>query len=240
MMTKVSVLMGILVFTLAVGAGDAWATPSTQIWIPSTDTQPAGTVHVGVDNYNTVFKKGSDGGHGAPTVYGLTFGAVDSPFVGVEFGADLKEYSDDPIYLNVKVQIKEDSVHEFFPAIAIGGYDFGSKSDETDFNIIYGLVSKNFPVVGRFSLGYYIGNDALLQDDNSGALFSWDRTLAEIDDRLWVAVDYMGGSNSYGALSFGLAWRFSPHISALAGYDAYTDNAQAGEDTFTVQFDIDF
>ncbi|HEY7585853.1 MAG TPA: hypothetical protein VH866_05030, partial [Candidatus Deferrimicrobiaceae bacterium] len=35
----------------AVSAGTATATPSTQIWIPSTDIQPYKTLHFGFDTY---------------------------------------------------------------------------------------------------------------------------------------------------------------------------------------------
>jgi len=223
----------------------AGATPSTQIWIPSTDTQAARTLHVGVDNYNTFLRKKDDGGFSAPTVYGLTAGLVDNTYIGLEAGLDLKEQSDDPLFLNVKLQIKEDSVARFFPAIAIGGYEMGTKSDVTNANIAYVLFAKTLPVMGRLSAGYYVGNEDVLKDssgksDNDGILLSFDRTLAEIDDRLWFAVDYMGAENAYGALSFGLSWRFSPQISAIVGYDIYNNNEVAGENTVTVQFDVDF
>ena len=44
------------IFSLAMmlvvaAAGAALATPSTQIWIPSTDIQAFKTVHLGIDNY---------------------------------------------------------------------------------------------------------------------------------------------------------------------------------------------
>lgn len=226
-------------------SGLAGATPSTQIWIPSTDTQAARTIHVGVDNYNTFFKKKNEGGFSAPTTYGLTVGLVDTTYIGLEAGLDLKEQSDDPLYLNLKLQIKEDSVAQFFPAIAIGAYELGSKDNVTNANIAYVLFAKTLPVIGRISAGYYVGNKDLLvdssgQSDNDGVLLSFDRTLAEIDDRLWFAIDYMGAQNAYGALSFGLAWRFAPQISAIVGYDIYNNTEVAGENTVTVQLDVDF
>jgi hypothetical protein len=223
----------------------AGATPSTQVWIPSTDTQPARTLHLGVDNYTTLFKKSEDGGWSAPTDFGATVGLADTPHLGFEAGVDIREQSDFPLSFNVKLQVKEDSLFQYFPAIAVGGYEFGSESDVTNYNIVYGLIAKTAPVVGRVTIGYYVGNDKLLtnaagESENTGPMASWDRTLAEIDDRLWVCVDYMGGANAFGALSFGVAWRFSPHIGALIGYDVYNDNEVAGENTATVQFDIDF
>lgn len=225
--------------------GLANATPSTQIWIPSTDVQPVGTVHLGVDNYTTVFKKQADGGHHAPVNMGLTVGALETAFMNLEAGVDLREAMDDPLFFNAKLGIKEDSLSKFFPAIAIGGFEFGTKSESTDYNIVYAELAKTIGSIGRFSAGYYVGNDKLLKDvngnkENDGVLLSFDRTMAELSEKLWFAVDYMGGQNSYGALSFGLAWRFAPSIGAILGYDIYNDTRIAGENTVTIQFDMDF
>lgn len=226
-------------------SGLANATPSTQIWIPSTDIQPVGTIHLGVDNYTTVFKKQSDGGHHAPVNMGLTVGVLETASMNVELGVDLREAMDDPLFFNAKLGIKEDSLSKFFPAIAIGGYEFGTKSESTDYNILYAEMAKTIASIGRFTAGYYVGSDKLLKDvngnkENDGVLLSFDRTMAEISEKLWFAVDYMGGQNSYGALSFGISWRFSPNISAILGYDIYNETKIAGENTVTIQFDMDF
>lgn len=225
--------------------GMAYATPSKQIWIPSTDVQPVGTVHIGVDNYTTVFKQPKDGGHNAPVDIGATVGVLETSFMYVEAGLDLKEATDDPLYFNAKLGIKEDSLAKFFPAIAIGGYDFGTKPDTTAYNIIYVELAKTLASIGRFTAGYYAGNDKLLKDlkgqkENDGFLFSFDRTLAEISDKLWFGADYMSGQNAYGALSFGVSWKFSPKISAILGYSTFNERKIAGEDMVTIQFDMDF
>lgn len=243
--TFVSIVALATFITLGFAAPLAFATPSTQIWIPSTDTQPVGTVHLGVDNYTTMFKKTEDGGGDLPVTMGATFGVADTSLIGVEVGLDLREPTNEPVYFNAKIQLKEDSLYDFFPAIAIGGYDFGSDSESTDYNIIYILAAKTFPVFGRLSLGYYSGNEDLMVDAKGnvakdGFLASYDRTLAEIDDRLWVAVDYMSGENAYGALSFGVAWRFSPNIGVLVGYDMFNEVQTGGENKVTIQFDMDF
>lgn len=223
----------------------SFATPSSQIWIPSTDTQPYGTFHLGVDNYTTIFTEIEDGGNSSPVGMGLTMGVADTEIIGVEFGIDIKEASDSPLYINAKLQVKEDSIMSFFPSIAIGGYDFGTDSEINDYNILYTMLGKTLPIFGRISVGYYYGNDDLLLDksdgkDNSGFMLSFDRTLAEIDDRLWISVDHMSGENLYGATSAGFSWRFSPHISALLGYVVYNESEVAGEDQLTIQFDMDF
>ncbi|MBI4666971.1 MAG: hypothetical protein HY751_11255 [Nitrospinae bacterium] len=241
----INTLAGLFALALCAWPSTAGATPSTQIWIPSTDTQPFGTVHLGVDNYTTVFKKIEDGGHALPVTMGVTVGAADTSVIGAEIGVDLREPTDDPLYLNAKLQIKEDSLFGFFPAVAVGGYDFGTKSGTTDYNIFYLEMAKTLAPVGRFAVGYYVGNDTLLRDasgnkENDGVLLSFDRVMAEINNKLWFGIDYMGGQNVYGSLNFGISWRFSPNISAILGYDVYNERKLAGEDTVTIQFDIDF
>jgi len=79
------------------------------------------------------------------------------------------------------------------------------------------------------------------KEDNDGVLLSWERTLSEISDKLWVAVDYMGGDSSFGVLSYGFSWKFAPNTSVIFGYvDQNNDKLMLVEDWFTMQVDIDF
>ena len=64
--------------------------------------------------------------------------------------------------------------------------------------------------------------------------------MTEISDKLWLAVDYMGGNNVMGAFSFGAAWAFSKNVSVIAGYDIYNQRSLAGANTLTFQVDINF
>ena len=56
------------------------------------------------------------------------------------------------------------------PALAVGGYNFGTKSGATTQNIGYALIAKtlpktsSFPSLGRFSVGYYRGSKRVLVD----------------------------------------------------------------------------
>lgn len=225
----------------------ARATPSSQLWIPSADVQPVGTLHLGVDNYTTFFKKQKDGGRNFPVDIGLTVGILETNYVNMEVGVDLKEATDDPMFFNAKVGVKEDAIEKYFPAIALGGYSIGTKSGVTDFDIGYIEVAKNLYSFGRFTVGYYVGNSKLLvnskgQKENDGVLLSYDRTMAEISPKLWLVMDYMGGYNVLGAASFGLSWRFSPQVSALLGYHIFNEPKLpgTGENMVTIQFDLDF
>lgn len=243
-MKKVKVL-AVNIIALFLFAGVAHATPSTQIWIPSTDVQPFKKIHLGIDTY---IKTQSRDGTTEPTVtnIGLTMGILPSEEIQMEVGIDYRDTGGDhtyPLLFNAKLGLPEDALFKGSPALAVGGYDFGTKNNVTNYNIVYGLVAKTFGKLGRLSAGYYTGNDKLLLDingnkDNHGILLSWDRTISEISDKLWAAIDYQGGKNSYGALSFGVAWKFATNVSVIFGYDIYNESRY--KPTATIQLDIDF
>ena len=119
----------------------------------------------------------------------------------------------------------------------------GTKPDETNNNVLYFKAARTIGKVGRFSAGYFTGNRNLLLDkngakDNDGLMFTWERTMTEISDRLWACVDYQGSQSVYGALNYGFAWKFNDHLAAIVGYDQY--NNPNLRDTITFQIDIDF
>ncbi len=229
--------------TVLLSAGGALATPSTHVWSPSTDVQAYGVFHLTSDIYVPT-KKPADTRPGTVTNIGLTTGVLPLGKLGLEVGFDHIEGTY-PLYFNAKAGIPEGAFGEYFPALAVGGYSFGTKSDATDYNIVYAKVAKTIGKFGRFSAGYYTGNDELLVDENgnpdeSGVMLAWERTMSEISDNLWVAVDYMGGESSFGVLSYGIAWKFAPNTSVIFGYVDQNNDKVAPGDTFTVQVDIDF
>jgi hypothetical protein len=260
----------------AVFVGTAYATPSTQIWIPSTDIQPYKTFHLNIDSYVRTKKEPTsnvgyfgiaDGSALGPMyLIGPTVGILPFEKLQAEVGFDLMwggantpagldKY---PFYGHFKLGTPEDNTWK--PAVAVGMYNIGLKKGEvnngvytksgTDADIYYGLVAKTFPVIGRLSAGYYGLNKKAsvagvydsngTKGDDNGLLASWDRTLSEISDKLWVAVDYQGGKNAYGATSFGFSWAFAKNVSVIFGYDIYNNKARAGQNTATVQVDINF
>jgi len=255
--------------SLAVLAGTANATPSTQIWIPSTDIQAYKTFHFGFDTYIRDGKENNGDLNVPPVVdLGLTAGVLpyrkiqaeagfDLIYGGFNTSAGLDKY---PLYFNAKIGTPEDAWFKGSPALAIGGYGFGTRKGElengaytkngTDANIFYGLVAKTLPIVGRLSAGYYglnkkssvatVYNGAGEKGDDDGVLLSWDRTMTEISDKLWLGVDYQGGKNAFGAFSFGASWAFARNTSVIFGYDVYNNKERAGQNTFTVQLDINF
>lgn len=215
-----------LVGLLAAGSV-CYATPSTQIWNPSTDIQAKGTWHLGIDDYITVEDRAS-GGYSFPTDIGLTYGVLP----GVEIGIDAflpQAAFGSPLAFNAKYGIPEG---ELAPAFAVGGFGFGSFQGVTDQNVIYGLAAKTFQPLGRISAGYFSGNASTIGSDNKGFILTWDKALA---DKLWASIDYASGNSALGAVFCGFSWLFAPNTSVLFAYGTYNNGAKP---TMTAQVDI--
>ena len=60
--------------------------------------------------------------------------------------------------------------------------------------------------------------------------------VPEISENLWASVDYLGTASAYGSWNFGLAWKFNSKVSAIAGYNIFTDKDLV--DTFNVQLTL--
>lgn len=233
--------------SVLVSAVSAFATPSTHIWAPSTDIQAYKVFHLTSDIYVPAGPNQA-GVFIAPVINtGLTVGFL--PFskfqgeVGFDHIAGFGAADLYPLYLNIKVGSPEGSFGSYFPALVAGAYSIGTKTDVTDYNIIYGKTAKTFGKAGKFSLGYYSGNDKLLLDDKgnkdaSGVLACWEKTVSEISDKLWVAVEYQGGKSALGTINFGVAWAFSDKVGLILGYDIY--NNPTLPPTYTVQTDVNF
>jgi hypothetical protein len=159
---------------------------------------------------------------------------------------DIKAYDDHPIYFNAKLATPEGAFGiKELPAFAVGGFNLSTvTSDLTQQNIVYGLVAKTLPVVGRLSAGGYNGAKRVLSPGtkgNSGILASLDRSMPEISDKLWLAVDYMSGKNFNGEISVGGSWTFSKQISLIVGavfFNPFQNTLYGGKPTLTTQIDI--
>ena len=228
-MRKIVVLL-VSVLVSAVLVTGAFATPSTQIWNPSTDIQPTGTVHLGIDNYFTA-EDVSSGGYAFPTDIGLTYGALPGLEVGVDSFLPQPNLNTSSLVVNAKYGVPENGM---IPALAIGGFNFGSHS--LDQNVVYGIAAKAF-AFGRLSAGYFVSNEKALIDpsgnkDNAGVILTWDK---QITDKLWASVDYAGTKSALGATFYGGSWAFSSNTSVLFAYGTYNNGAKP---TITTQLDI--
>ena len=218
-----------LLFLLVI-AGSSFATPSTQIWNPSTDIQTRGTVHLGIDNYFTV-EDGSSGGYAFPADIGLTYGILPGMEIGVDSLAPQPNLSTSSLLVNGKYAIGENGA---VPALAVGVFNYGSHA--ADQNVVYGVVAKTLPLA-RLSVGYFVGSEKALVDpsgakDNAGIILTFDKPL---NDKLWVSIDYAGTKSALGATFYGFSWAFSPNTSVLFAYGTWNSGAKP---TITTQLDI--
>ena len=262
--TRILAAAGLLV-TMA--SGSAMALPTGQIWIPSPDAKGFKEATVNLINI-TRFSNAADAG---PNYYDIGVVAGVSPFeaVKMEIGIDYlttgtKAKPDDhPFSFNAKLATAEDMGFKGMPALAVGAYNLGTFDKpevrlSTRQNIVYGLAAKTIPVIGRISAGGYYGAKRALKTDgssntidtgmNSGMMASWDRTISEVSDKLWMAVDYMSGNNANGQLGIGASWAFSKQISVLTGVQIFNpfynpsegESLPGGKPAFTTQLFINF
>jgi hypothetical protein len=157
------------------------------------------------------------------------------------------------------------------PAFAVGAYNLGiyDKPERgiqnpgdvlsTRQNLAYALVAKTCPVIGRLSVGGYYGAERALATsgpngnpittkNNSGVLASWDRSITEVSDKLWLGIDYLSGNNANGELGVGGSWAFSKQVTLLVGVQIFNpgykpsaadgDSLPGGKPAFTTQLFI--
>jgi hypothetical protein len=248
---------------VALASSMALASPTSQTWIPSTDAKSFKEVTINLSNVAR-FSNAADAG---PNYYdvGIVAGVLPFEAVKLEIGIDYlttgtKSRGDEyPFYFNAKLATAEDLGFKGMPAFAVGAYNLGTFDKpevglSTRQNLIYGLVAKTLPVIGRLSAGGYYGAKRALANGtntsdtsmNSGTMISWDRTISEVSDKLWLGIDYMGGNNGNGEVSFGASWAFSKQITLLAGVQVFNpgykpsggETLPGGKPAFTTQLFI--
>ncbi|MBI1910577.1 MAG: hypothetical protein HYS21_01095 [Deltaproteobacteria bacterium] len=245
-------------------AGNAGATPSTTFWTPATsDIQPYGVLHIGIDNYFTVGRKADRGS--LPTDVGLTIGVLPYEKLQLEVGVDLMEPSTDPLFFNAKLGTPENSLFEGSPAINIGVCTVGTDKKDaandgdgrTDYNIVDFIVGKTLPAnLGRVHAGVYYGNPSTLVDingdkENTGYMVGYDKGFMPVTDAKgeyskWVvAADYISGKNYVGGGGIGIARFFTRDISILTGPVWFNEPALAGPNAnakwvWSTQLDINY
>ncbi len=243
----------------------AYAGPSGQINIPSTDAKGLGEATISVNAY-TRFSSKDDAGANTYSA-GIVTGLLPFESVKLEVGADYttawsSSLADThPVTFNAKLATAEDLGFKGMPAFAVGVYGLGTYDKpevgtSTRQNVVYALAAKTLPVVGRFSVGGYTGSSRAMASggnpsgtgNNSGVMASWDRSMTEISDKLWLGVDYMSGNNAGGEISVGGSWAFNKHVTLLAGVVWYnpfyklsaadSGTMPGGKPAFTTQLSI--
>ncbi|MBI5748137.1 MAG: hypothetical protein HZA00_03355 [Nitrospinae bacterium] len=269
-MKKIVSLGLIFLFVTYLGVTNVSATPSTTYWTTSTsDVQPYGVWHLGIDNYFTLFKDkgtlGTESGSltNAP-VFGLTVGVLPFEKLNMEVGVDMIEGTYDtsttpnknyPLFFNGKLGTPEGSLFEGSPALNIGMWNIGTKAYDsntgfgTNYNIIHAMVGKTLPSdMGRLHVGYYTGNDKLLFDATSTATpktpnnsgFMIGYDKWLVKDKFMFAADWATGKNAISGGGFGIYWFYTPSVSLLMG-PVFPDKDTYGKDwVWTTQMDINF
>jgi len=237
---------------VALACGSAMATPSTTYWTPMTlDIQSYKVTHLGIDNYFTVDKKLSSGDQGAfPTDLGLTIGVLPFEKIQMEVGIDANYPSDNPYMFNAKIGAPEDVLFKYSPALQVGIFGVGTKNKVTNQNVLYGVIGKTIPSVGRLSVGPYIGNKDVLVNasgskENTGFMLAFDRGFVPAKDaagneynKVVFAADYASGKNVIGAGGAGVYYFFTKDISLLTGPVFFNEKAINGAWKWTTQLDI--
>jgi hypothetical protein len=253
MMKRVKILAATAAM-VAVASGSAMATPSSTFWTPMTlDIQSYKVMHLGIDNYFTVNKKAASGDQKAlPTDIGLTIGVLPFEKIQMEIGVDANYPTDDPYSFNAKIGAPEDALFKYSPALQVGIFGAGTKNKATNYNVVYGVIGKSIPSVGRLSVGPYFGNKDLLINanggkENTGFMVAFDRGFFSTKDaagneynKVVFAADYASGKNAIGAYGAGLYYFFTKDISLLAGPLFYNEKAINGTWQLSTQLDINF
>lgn len=231
---------------LIVSGAVAMATPSTEMWSPaSSDIQPFGVVHLGMDNYFTVDKTAASGSQGNfPTDLGLTVGVLPFEKIQMEVGVDALYAADNPYYFNAKIGSPENAWCPYSPAVNVGIFNVGTKKGVTDYNIVDFIAGMTLPLdLGRVHAGVYKGNSSVLvsgegEDKSGGWMVGYDRTL--IKDKLTFAADYISGKNLIGGGGCGLNYFFSKDVSILVGPVWFNDQTLNGAMKWSAQLDANF
>jgi hypothetical protein len=253
----------------------AFATPSTTFWTPMVeDIQPFGVAHLGIDNYfrtksTGVLPTGGPVDQFATDFTMPTIGVLPFKKLQMEVGVDYFATFRHPWFFNAKFGSPEGSFAKWQPALEIGVYDLGVNFDNyfprnpggaprADYDILYGVIGKTIPKIGRFSAGPYIGNRAAFVSqalaagesagvaDNVGFMLAFDHALCPVKDkdgsviysRVVLAADYESGYNAIGATGGGVYYYFTPDISLLVGPTVFNDSNINGRWKITSQLDI--
>ena len=226
----------------------ALATPSSTYWAPSLATcQAFATPHF---TYDTYYAKQA----AYPIDIGLAMGIVKSSKVQAEVGYDTLFPGSNPtqFYVNGKLCVTENTLGKGAPAVSVGMYNIGFKTDVTTFNVLYVMAQKNLSFGGYIAGGFYTGlNDALFTNregdiEKTGALVGWLSPDIKIGrtglQKLNLTADIQTGKNILGAGGFELYVYFNDDVDLLMGPVWFFDKArQPGGSSFmwTTQVDVD-
>jgi hypothetical protein len=216
------------------------------------DIQPYGVFHLGIDNYFRVSKSSADGAF--PTdITSPTIGVLPFNKIQMEVGVDYFANTPHPWLYNFKIGTPEDAFFKGQPALQVGTFLLGrkTKTDRSDYDVVYGVVGKTLGPIGRVSVGPYVGNHATLlssrgKADNVGYMVAYDRGFVPVRNskgavdynRFIFAADYASGKNFIGGGGGGIYFFFTKNISLLVGPTFFNDQGVNGKWKPSTQLDI--
>ena len=216
------------------------ATPSTVYWTPCTTYfQPFMKGHIGYDSYVRESSMLAND-------YGFTVGVLPFKEVQAEIGYDALLPAaggfKDASYLNAKIGLPENTLLPV--GLQVGVFNLGFDKGVTDYDVMYAVLGKTFDNIGTFVVGGYLGNKALLYNDNgnpneSGVMFSY--TSPQIG-KVILCGDVMSGNNALSAWGAGIYYYFADNITLLTGpvFPLSKQFAGSSKMMWTLQLDVDF
>jgi len=237
-------------FLMALGAGlfisaSAWSYSSRSVFVPSSEFQDQGRMNLEMTGYLSPFSREDRSPIPPGFSVSNTVGLVALEDVRFEAGLDWDEFyqsgSDKVLRAHLKTGLLE---NQTWPSLAMGVMMFGFRPGESDYNIIYVLAGKSFSQLGSFSVGAYVGSVNQLKDENGvpankGLLLSWRRAMTEVNPKLEILADWVGGISQLGALSGALRWKVAEEARFMAGYTAQT-NQRMLKDQVVLRTEFDF
>lgn len=187
---RTQLLIAMLLASL-IATGTVSATPTATHWTyATTDVQPFNVWHIGAINYFRLYQTQEEIANNQltsfPTDIGVTVGVLPFEKLNLEVGFDglfpgtrlhpaLRSIGRSVLF-NAKLGTPEGAFFgSWFPALNVGIFNVGTKSEVTDMNIVDFIVGKTLGPFGRIHAGGYYGNpgSALLREggckaNNSG------------------------------------------------------------------------
>jgi hypothetical protein len=212
----------VLGFLFLLTTATAIAAPSTVVWVPSTDTQPAKTWHYGQASF--IAKDESRSVDDQALTYGLNS--------RVEVGIDVFSPMPHPVVGNVKVLITKPG--EADVPVAVGIFNVGTSDAQLNSRVAYAVASKTIGSIGRFTAGGYTARKGGVGDENSGIMLGAEGS----NGKFWYGVDYLSGDNALGSVNAGVCYSFNPACGVLVGYGKPNIGFQPA--LYTVQLGVNF
>ena len=241
------------IFCLALLTSQLQATPSSTFFTNcTTSIQEDKTVHLGVDNFFTVYNGRGHNSSLAPDI-GPEFGVFKYESISAEAGIDYLGGTDDPFFFNAKVGIDENALFPNAPAFNIGIFNVGTRTHgtgKTNQNIVDAILGKTLPDLlggGNIYAGVFSGSRTMGKN-RQGVMVAYTRNFYLTKDpsgteyyKWQFAADYASGKNTIGGGGVGMYYYFTPRISLLTGPVWYNDKIlNNSRFKWSIQFDYDF